>query len=29
MSRVMEDRAVTALAELGLVTARLHLDSVS
>lgn len=29
MSRVMEERAVTALAELGLVTARLHLDSVS
>ncbi len=29
MSRVMEDRAITALAELGLVTARLHLDSVS
>lgn len=29
MSRVMEDRAITALAEIGLVTARLHLDSVS
>lgn len=29
MSRVMEERAITALAELGLVTARLHLDSVS
>lgn len=29
MSRVMEERAMTALAELGLVTARLHLDSVS
>lgn len=29
MSRVMEARALTALAELGLVTARLHLDSVS
>lgn len=29
MSRVMEERAITALAELGLVTARLHFDSVS
>lgn len=29
MSRVMEERAITALAELGLVTARLHLDAVS
>lgn len=29
MSRVMEERAITALAELGLVTARLHLDQVS
>ncbi len=28
MSRVMEERAITALAELGLVTARLHLDGV-
>lgn len=29
MSRVMEERAITGLAELGLVTARLHLDQVS
>lgn len=29
MSKVMEDRSATALAELGLATARLHLDSVA